>query len=91
MEPIKIRPYFGNGNLKENFVIFLSRFNNTQNVFDSFLCGKFGLIIFMMFRQPDLISCDKKYNIFSRNLTLANAYLLICSEPTTGKKILSEF
>ena len=63
MEPIKIRPYFGNGNLKENFVIFLSRFNNTQNVFDSFLCGKFGLIIFM-FRQPDIISCDKNTKFF---------------------------
>lgn len=64
MEPIKIPPYFGNGNLKENFVIFLSRFNNTKNVFNPFSCGKFGVIIFMMFRQPDIIGSDKNTKFF---------------------------
>lgn len=33
-----------------------------------------------MFRQPDIIGSDKNTKFFSRNLTLANAYLLICSE-----------
>lgn len=75
MEPIKIRPYFGNGNLKENFVIFLFVLTTQKNVFNPFSCGKFGVIIFTMFRQPDIIGSDKNTKFF---LGISNWPTLTC-------------